>query len=98
MEVKMTEPDARQNRQQSNNPLHGITLLMLLERLVAHYGWEELGARIPVRCFNHEPSLNSSLRFLRKTDWARAKVEALYLETRFPAGPATSSSESPLKD
>lgn len=72
MKVTMIESDASQNRRQTNNPLHGITLLMLLERLVAHYGWTELGTRIPIRCFNHEPSLNSSLRFLRKMDWARA--------------------------
>lgn len=87
MKEKMTETHAGQHRQPKNNPLHGITLLMLLERLVAHYGWEELGKRISIRCFNHEPSLNSSLRFLRKTDWARAKVEALYLETRFQTDP-----------
>ncbi|QFU22128.1 VF530 family protein [Shewanella eurypsychrophilus] len=65
---------------QANNPLHGIKLADLLTDLVEHYGWEELGARIDVRCFNHDPSIKSSLRFLRKTLWAREKVEYLYLK------------------
>ncbi|AQS36971.1 hypothetical protein Sps_01807 [Shewanella psychrophila] len=65
---------------QVNNPLHGIKLEDLLTDLVEHYGWEELGARIDVRCFNHDPSIKSSLRFLRKTLWAREKVEYLYLK------------------
>ena len=65
--------------QHSNNPLHGITLEMLLTRLVEHYGWDELGRIIHIRCFNNNPSINSSLKFLRKTPWARSKVEALYL-------------------
>lgn len=65
---------------QTGNPLHGITLEALLIALVSHFGWEELGRRIPVRCFTHEPSVKSSLKFLRKTAWARARVEALYLE------------------
>lgn len=64
---------------QPNNPLHGVTLQALLESLVEHYGWEGLADRIPVRCFSHEPSLKSSLKFLRKTPWAREKVEQLYL-------------------
>ena len=68
---------------QPNNPLHGITLEKLLTRLVDHYGWEELGRRIDIRCFNWEPSIKSSLKFLRKTPWARDKVEQLYLETDF---------------
>jgi len=68
---------------QPNNPLHGITLEKLLIQLVDHYGWEELGRRIDIRCFNWEPSIKSSLKFLRKNQWARDKVEALYLETRF---------------
>ncbi len=63
---------------QINNPLHGITLAAMLTHLVAHFGWDNLAARIPVRCFSHEPSMASSLKFLRKTPWARAKVEALY--------------------
>lgn len=66
-------------QEQKNNPLHGITLEQILERLVEHYGWEELGQRITIRCFQSEPSIKSSLKFLRKTPWAREKVEALYL-------------------
>lgn len=62
-----------------NNPMHGVTLELLLERLVARYGWETLGGLVPIRCFTHEPSMKSSLAFLRKTPWARAKVESLYL-------------------
>lgn len=66
---------------QPNNPLHGLTLAAILERLVAHHGWERLGERVPLNCFLHEPSLRSSLTFLRRTPWARARVEALYVET-----------------
>ncbi|MCG7498269.1 VF530 family protein [Vibrio sp. Of7-15] len=66
---------------QANNPLHGITLEKLLTELVEHYGWEELGARINIRCFNDNPSIKSSLKFLRKTEWARTKVENLYIKT-----------------
>lgn len=61
------------------NPLHGLTLEAIVTALVAHYGWDELGRRIPVRCFTSEPSVSSSLKFLRKTPWAREKVEGLYL-------------------
>ena len=64
---------------QKNNPLHGITLLMMLEQLVERYGWEELGRRINIRCFRYDPSIKSSLTFLRKTPWARKEVEDLYL-------------------
>lgn len=67
------------NQSQPNNPLHGITLKAILEYLVAEYGWERLGGRININCFNDNPSINSSLKFLRKTDWAREKVERLYL-------------------
>lgn len=63
----------------SPDPLHGVTLEMIVTRLVAAYGWEEMGNRIPIRCFTHDPSLGSSLHFLRRTPWARAKVEKLYL-------------------
>lgn len=63
-----------------NDPLHGVTLAAILEDLVARHGWEALGARVAIRCFTHEPSLASSLKFLRKTDWARKQVEAIYLE------------------
>jgi uncharacterized protein (DUF2132 family) len=67
--------------EQQNNPLHGKTLEMILHHLVDHYGWEQLGARIKIRCFNDNPSIQSSLKFLRKTPWARIKVENLYLES-----------------
>ena len=65
--------------QQPANPLHGLTLEAILSALVAHYGWPGLGERIAIRCFTSDPSINSSLRFLRKTPWAREKVESLYL-------------------
>jgi uncharacterized protein (DUF2132 family) len=64
---------------QARNPLHGVTLEQMLNALVAHFGWPELGAQINIRCFNSDPSISSSLRFLRKTPWAREKVESLYL-------------------
>jgi uncharacterized protein (DUF2132 family) len=67
------------SNEQPNNPLHGITLETILTRLVEQYGWEELGRRIPVKCFTNEPSVKSSLKFLRRTPWARKKVEDLYL-------------------
>jgi uncharacterized protein (DUF2132 family) len=65
--------------EQARNPLHGITLDMMLQALVGHFGWAELGRQIPLRCFTSDPSVASSLKFLRKTPWARAKVESLYL-------------------
>jgi len=65
----------------SKDPLHGITLEHILKALVEHYGWEELGFLIDIRCFNLDPSIKSSLTFLRKTPWARTKVEGLYLDT-----------------
>ena len=65
--------------QQPGNPLHSITLEMILTRLVEHFGWDELARMINIRCFTYEPSIKSSLNFLRKTPWARSKVEALYL-------------------
>ena len=64
---------------QPRNPLHGKTLEAIVTELAAHYGWAQLGERIPVRCFTHDPSVGSSLKFLRKTPWAREKVEGLYL-------------------
>jgi uncharacterized protein (DUF2132 family) len=66
---------------QSNDPLHGITLEMILNQLVRQYGWAELATRIPIRCFSNEPSIKSSLKFLRRTPWARKKVEELYLSS-----------------
>jgi len=66
---------------QPKNPLHGITLEQLLKDLVTFHGWPALGSKINIRCFTHEPSIASSLKFLRRTPWAREQVEALYLET-----------------
>ncbi len=63
------------------NPLHGITLQMIVTQLVEHYGWEMLGRMIPINCFNWQPSIKSSLVFLRRTPWAREKVEALYIDS-----------------
>ena len=65
--------------QQPRNPLHGVTLQAMLEALVAHFGWVQLGQEVPIRCFTSEPSIASSLKFLRQTPWAREKVESLYL-------------------
>jgi uncharacterized protein (DUF2132 family) len=64
----------------SNDPLHGITLETILTRLVEYFGWEALGSHIRINSFNHDPSIKSSLKFLRRTEWARKKVEALYLD------------------
>ncbi|MGL6111942.1 MAG: VF530 family DNA-binding protein [Rubrivivax sp.] len=64
------------------DPLHGLTLQAMLEALVAHFGWDGLGQRIRLQCFTHEPSIGSSLKFLRKTPWAREKLESLYLYMR----------------
>lgn len=73
--------DKNQNsNDQINNPLHGVKLVDILERLVDEYGWERLGMKINIRCFNYDPSIKSSLKFLRKTPWARDKVEELYIE------------------
>jgi len=72
-------PAEKQPSRPSTDPLHGITLEAILNQLVAHYGWEELGRLIKIRCFNFDPSIKSSLQFLRRTPWARAKVEALYV-------------------
>ena len=67
---------------QARNPLHGVTLEAMLNELVAHFGWPELGLQIDIRCFTSDPSVGSSLKFLRKTPWAREKVESLYLFMR----------------
>ena len=69
------------SQEQPNNPLHGITLQTMVTELVDHYGWEQLGRRISINSFQNDPSVKSSLKFLRKTDWARTKVENLYLDT-----------------
>ncbi|NCP83656.1 MAG: DUF2132 domain-containing protein [Bacteroidetes bacterium] len=69
-----------QPKEQANNPLHGVKLATILEVLVEHYGWERLAMRININCFKNDPSIKSSLTFLRKTQWARDKVERLYLD------------------
>jgi uncharacterized protein (DUF2132 family) len=84
-----------------NDPLHGLTLEAILTRLLEDYGWEGLAERIPIRCFSSDPSIKSSLVFLRRTPWARAKVEALYLgklKQRKPArGPAPRPKAGPAR-
>ena len=72
-------PQSTVTPKQAGNPLHGVTLEAVVTALAAHYGWEVLGQRIAIRCFQSEPSVASSLKFLRKTPWARDKVESLYL-------------------
>lgn len=74
-----TDETVPQRRLQSNDPMHGVTLKMILDELVDHYGWDELGDRIRINCFVSDPSVASSLKFLRKTPWARKKVESLFL-------------------
>ena len=93
MNAPLLPPDSPPNPPpaQARNPLHGLTLETIVTALAEHYGWEGLGERIPVRCFQSEPSVASSLKFLRKTPWAREKVEGLYLfmlrETRRAGSP-----------
>ena len=67
--------------QSANDPLHGVTLEQIVQLLVEHYGWRGLGDRIRIRCFNSDPSVKSSLKFIRQTPWARKKVENLYVDT-----------------
>ena len=69
------------SEKQANNPLHGVTLEQILNHLVQMYGWAEMGKMIEIRCFTSEPSIKSSLKFLRKTPWARSKVEELYIRS-----------------
>ena len=68
---------------QANSPLHGITLKMIVSQLVEHYGWKKLAEKIPINCFTKDPSINSTLKLLRKTPWARKKVETLYIRSLF---------------
>lgn len=70
-------------KEQPNNPLHGVTLEAIINELVACYGWAELGQQIDIRCFTQDPSVASSLKFLRRTPWARTKVEALYVSMKY---------------
>lgn len=78
----MEEQEKNQPEQQPNNPLHGVKLADILEFLVEKYGWDELGMKIDIRSFNNNPSIKSSLKFLRRTPWAREKVERLYLRAK----------------
>jgi len=73
------ENTSNTNNEQLNNPLHGLKLQFILEQLVDHYGWEGLALKININCFKKDPSIKSSLKFLRKNEWARDKVERLYL-------------------
>ena len=75
----MAPPEPASPPAQPRNPLHGLTLEAIITALVEHYGWDGLAQRVPVRCFTSDPSVKSSLKFLRKTPWAREKVEGLYL-------------------
>lgn len=75
--AKIRYPDVMQEH--PNDPLHGVTLATILETMVNRYGWEELGSQIPIRCFTHDPSIKSSLTFLRKTPWARKRIEDWYV-------------------
>jgi len=77
----------------TKNRLHGLTLELILTRLEAHYGWEKLAEKIPIACFTTFPSIISSLKFLRRTPWARQKLERLYLHTKFPKTPAAQDPE-----
>ena len=81
--MNMIKKNQAKSVPQPNNPFHGITLEMILKRLVEELGWEEMGQEIKIRCFTDDPSIASSLKFLRRTPWAREKVESLYLHTRF---------------
>jgi uncharacterized protein (DUF2132 family) len=78
-EAPATTRPAATTKTPSKDPLHGVTLEAMVNELVDFFGWQELGERIPIRCFQSEPSVSSSLKFLRKTPWARTKVEGLYL-------------------
>lgn len=78
--------NASTQHQQSNDPLHGVKLVSILEKLVDHYGWEEMAKNISINCFKNDPSITSSLKFLRRTPWAREKVEKLYLKLHASTG------------
>lgn len=79
----------------SQDPLHGVTLKMIVTQLQEKYGWEELGRRINIKCFTTDPSISSSLKFLRRTPWARQKVEALYLQTSWASNNIWKSPSEP---
>ncbi len=79
--MRLNRPSRILTATPSPDPLHGVTLAHMVECLADYHGWAELGRLIPIRCFTHDPSVSSSLKFLRRTPWARTKVEALYVET-----------------
>lgn len=81
MTTQPSEPPAHDKQRQANNPLHGITLEQMINQLVDYYSWVGLGTKVRINCFTKDPSVKSSLKFLRKTPWARAEVEALYLKS-----------------
>lgn len=85
-------------RSSAQDPLHGVTLKMVVTRLVEQYGWEALGRKVSIKCFTNDPSITSSLKFLRKTPWARQKVEALYLQSKWPGDGVWPSSPGERKD
>jgi len=74
------DKDNNYQKEQAHNPMHGVKLITILELLLEHYGWERLSMKININCFKKDPSIKSSLKFLRKTQWARDKVEKLYLD------------------
>ncbi|KAF0191543.1 MAG: hypothetical protein FD165_1877 [Gammaproteobacteria bacterium] len=78
----------QKSKSTTQDPLHGVTLKMVVTRLVENYGWEALGRQIKIKCFTSNPSITSSLKFLRRTPWARQQVETLYLNTDWPANDA----------
>ena len=78
----MMQPN-QMSKERVQDPLHGITMKAIMTQLVEEYGWDELGSRITIKCFTNDPSISSSLKFLRKTPWARQKVEKLYLDTQW---------------
>ena len=81
------------NNEQPGNPLHGVTLEKVVTRLVEHYGWDGLAQRVDINCFKSDPSIKSSLKFLRRTEWARNKVESLYISTFQKKSPWDKSSK-----
>lgn len=81
---------------QKNNPLHGLTLQHIVETLVEKLGWEQMHEQVKINCFANEPSIKSSLKFLRKTPWARSKVETLYLYTMGSKSPTTNKQPEPV--
>jgi len=84
--IKALAAPVRMTKQRKQDPLHGVTLKMVVTQLHEKYGWKELGGLIDIKCFTTDPSLSSSLKFLRKTPWAREKVEALFLRTQWQNG------------